>query len=157
VSVVVTLNPVEVEVAVVVGTARAKISRKSGFEDRSHVADAEERLNRDIDGAGAEIAASKATGLRWSMSCGVDLRQPDLEGGVEVRSTTRDRGGLIVRRRDRGDRIALLVVGSVPTFRIAGWARIEDARRDEFKWRDVWLMPQCRLAPFTAFQTRTAA
>jgi hypothetical protein len=153
---VVTLNAVEAEVAVVVGTARAKISRKSGFEDRSHV-EAEERPARDIDGAGAEIAASKATGLRWCMSCGADLRQSDLEGGVEVRSTTRDRGGLIVRRRDRGDRIALLVVGSVPTFRIAGWARIEDARLDEFKWQDVWLVPQFRLTPFTAFQTRTAA
>jgi hypothetical protein len=155
VSVVVTLNPVEAEVASVVGTARARNSRKSGFEDRSHITAEEERLATDINGAAAELAASKATGLRWLMSCSGE--PGDLEGEVEVRCTSHEHGGLIVRERDRDGRIVLLVVGKIPTFRIVGWKRTEEARREEFRWRESWLVPQARLTPFTASKIREAA
>jgi hypothetical protein len=144
---VITLNPTEIRVATVVGTARARISRANSFQDRSHVS-TEERPKKDIDAAGAELAASKLTRCRWTMTCGDDLEAPDLEPHVEVRHTTREDGGLIVRPRDHGDRLFVLVIGTLPRYRVVGWIRGEQARRDEFRWQDAWKVPQSSLTRF---------
>lgn len=144
---VVTLTALEVRVAEVVGTTRFERSRTNGYRDRSHVP-AQDRLKADVDGAGAELAASKASGCRWAMTCGEDLEAPDLEPHVEVRHTTHTDGGLIVRPRDHGDRLFVLVVGTLPRYRVVGWIRGEQARRDEFRWSDVWMVPQSSLTRF---------
>jgi hypothetical protein len=143
----VTLNPTEIKVAEVVGTARARISRTNGFRDCSHVSN-EERLKKDVDAAGAEIAASKATGCRWNMTTGENLDEPDLHPSVEVRHTTHDQGGLIFRPRDEPKRIFVLVIGTLPNYIVVGWARGADVRRDEHRWQDCWRMPQSRLTRF---------
>jgi hypothetical protein len=146
-SAVVTLNPTEIKVATVVGTARARISRASGFQDRSHVS-GEERSQKDVDAAGAELAASKATGCRWNMTVGGDLDEPDLWPNVEVRHTTCTDGGLIVRRRDKPERLFVLLIGTAPRYRVVGWTRGETARRDEYRWQDAWKVPQSVLTSF---------
>jgi hypothetical protein len=144
---VVTLSPTEIKVATVVGTARAQISRESGFRDRSHVG-ADERLQKDVDATGAELAASKVSGCRWNMTSGSDLDEPDLWPHVEVRHTTCEHGGLIVRTRDKQERLFVLVIGTLPSYRVIGWTRGEQARRDEYRWQDCWKVPQARLVRF---------
>jgi hypothetical protein len=143
---VVTLNPAEVEVATVIGTWREKISRERRFHDTFPTAE-EKSLDQNIDAAGAELAASKATDCRWNMTTGDDLAEPDLWPHVEVRHTTRKNGGLIVRPKDKPGRLFVLVVGTCPRYRVVGWKMVEDARRDEFRWNDVWKVPQSGLTP----------
>ncbi len=137
---IVTLRPHEVEVATIVGTARSRHARGKGYRDRSHVA-TDERLQTDIDAAGAELAASKFIGRRWTMSIGEVFAEPDLEPNVEVRFTRHQGGGLIVREQDTVDRVYMLLVGSIPTYRVAGWIKGEEARRDEHRWEEVWRVP----------------
>jgi hypothetical protein len=137
----VTLNPVEVEVATVIGTARTRISLESGFRDKFHCEE-EERLRQDVDAAGAELGGSKLTGCRWNMTVGSDLSEPDLFPNVEVRHTTLAHGGLIIRPRDKDGRLFFLVTGTMPTYCVVGWIRVEEARCDEYRWEDVWKVPQ---------------
>ena len=153
---VITLRPHEVEVATIVGTARSSHARAKGYRDRSHVA-TDERLKTDINAAGAELAASKFIGRRWTMSIGEVFAESDLEPNVEVRFTRHQGGGLIVRQQDKADRVYVLLIGSIPTYRVVGWIRGEEARRNEYRWQEVWKVPQPRLTPFTAFQTKKAA
>lgn len=143
----ITLNPTECRVATVVGTARAENARIHGFRDRSHLAD-DERLNADVDAAGAEIATSRFTGLRWTMSTGEDLSEPDLAPNIEVRHTRYPAGGLIVRTKDRPDRVFILVVGSLPTYRLVGWMRGTEAQQPRYRWTDAWKVPQSGLRGF---------
>lgn len=58
-----TLNPAEVKVATVIGTYREQVSRERGCRDSSHTAKTKS-LEQNIDAAGAELAASKATCCR---------------------------------------------------------------------------------------------
>lgn len=146
---VVTLNPAEVEVATVIGTYREKVSGERGFHDDSH-RPASASLEQNVDAAGAELAASKATGCRWNMTTGEDLDEPDLWPHVEVRHSTRKNGGLIVRPKDKPDRLFVLVVGTLPTYRVIGWMQGENARRQEHRWQEVWKVPQSRLTRFGA-------
>ncbi len=108
----------------------------------------EQRLAQDVDAAGAELAASKLTGCRWNMTTGEDLDEPDLWPHVEVRHTTRTDGGLIVRSKDKPERLFVLVCGTLPAYRVIGWIRGEEARRDEHLWKDAWRVPQSGLTRF---------
>jgi hypothetical protein len=144
---VVTLTPLEVEVATTVGTYRRRVSRERGFEDSSHTAK-KKRLDQDIDAAGAELAVSKLTGCRWNMTAGDDLDEPDLWPHVEVRHTTHEDGGLIVRPKDGPGRLFVLVVGTCPRYRFVGWKRGDEACRDEYRWNDAWKVPQAHLMRF---------
>jgi hypothetical protein len=143
---VVTLNPAEVEVATAIGTYREKLSSERGYRDNSHI-EKGESLEQNIDAAGAELAASKFTGCRWNMTIGEDLDEPDLWPHVEVRHTTHGAGGLIVRAKDKPGRLFVLVVGTCPRYRVVGWKCSDDARCDEFRWNDVWKVPQSGLMP----------
>jgi hypothetical protein len=144
---VVTLNPAEVEVATVIGTHRERISRLRGFHDDSHTARGKS-LGQNVDAAGAELAASKATGCRWNMTVGDDLDEPDLWPHVEVRHTTHANGGLIIRPRDKDGRIFVFVVGTMPDYCVVGWTPVGEARRDDYRWEDAWKVPQEHLTPF---------
>jgi len=145
-SAVVTLNPAEIKVATVIGTYREQVSRERGYRDSSHTAKTKS-LEQNIDAAGAELAASKATDCRWNMTTGENLAEPDLWPHVEVRHTTNEKGGLIVRPKDKPGRLFVLVVGTCPRYRVVGWKRGEDACRDEYRWQDVWKVPQSGLTP----------
>jgi hypothetical protein len=92
----------------------------------------------------------KVTNCRWNMTIGEDLDEPDLWPHVEVRHTTHETGGLIVRVKDKPGRLFVLVVGTLPRYRVVGWKRIDDARRDEYRWQDVWKVPQSGLTRFGA-------
>ena len=82
------------------------------------------------------------------MTTGEDLDEPDLWPNVEVRHTTCTDGGLIIRPRDKSERLFVLVIGTAPSYRVIGWTRGDEARRDEYRWQDVWRVPQSRLTRF---------
>jgi hypothetical protein len=136
----------EVEVATVIGTYREKLSSERGYRDNSRI-EKDESLAQNIDAAGAELAASKLTNCRWNMTTGDNLAEPDLWPHVEVRHTTHDAGGLIVRAKDKPGRLFVLVVGTLPRYCVVGWKRIDEARCDGYRWNDVWKVPQSGLTP----------
>lgn len=143
----VTLNAAEAKVATVIGTYRETTSQERGFRDGSHRPQSAS-LEQNVDAAGAEMAASKLTGCRWNMTVGEDLTEPDLWPYVEVRHTTFKNGGLIIRSKDKPERLFILVVGTLPRYRVIGWIRGEEARRDEHRWKDAWKVPQSGLTRF---------
>jgi hypothetical protein len=86
----------------------------------------------DIESAGAEAAVAKALGKYWLAV----LQNPqDANGdvsGVEVRSTTRPDGRLIVHDRDKDDSVFVLVRGSFPIYDVVGWIYGRDGKKDEY-------------------------
>ena len=141
---VVTLNRLEVEVATVVGTARQRRASEQGFRERSHVS-TDKRLGLDVQGAAAELAASKYLRLVWNFGCEGAKEEADLYPNVEVRTTRHLGGRLIVRPQDIDDRPYVLVVGELPTFRVVGWAYGHEAKREEPRADGSHWLPQSGL------------
>jgi hypothetical protein len=142
---VVTIDPVEIAVATVCGTERHRRAQKAGARDRSHVA-THDGLNIHIQGAAAEIAASKHLNRRWLFSA-YKPGQADLEPDIEVRSTPRPHGCLVIRQRDHDDRPYVLVVGQIPSFRVVGWVYGHEAKRYERRPDGSYWVPQTELPP----------
>jgi hypothetical protein len=105
----------------------------------------------DIESAGAEAAVAKALGKYWLAV----LQNPqDADGdvsGIEIRSTCRSDGRLIVHDRDKDDAPFVLVRGTFPNYEICGWMRGRDAKKDKYKFngdgRPAYFVPSSELRP----------
>lgn len=83
----------------------------------------------DIRGAHGEYAASILLNRYWRQSIG-EIDKPDVGGLVEVRSTIRETGRLIVKPDDQDAPFVLIVANMERLrFRFAGWAFGRDAKR----------------------------
>ena len=107
----------------------------------------------DIEAAAAEMAAAKALGVFWApaASAAQDRLDGDLPGGIQIRHTSYPTGRLIVHDRDDDDHVFVLVIGTMPHFKVVGWIRGEDAK-DEMFWdtkvpRPAFFVPQDHLLP----------
>lgn len=112
-----------------------------------------QRLQEEIIGACGERAWCKYRNQHWDASFNTFHRVADAAGGVEVRSTTRDDGCLIIRHNDDADRWYVLIVGEPPLLRVAGYIKGEDAKiaewvRDPHRQRPAWFVPQSALKPY---------
>lgn len=101
-----------------------------------------------IAGACAEMAVAKALGIYWG--AGVDtFDSSDMQGtDYEVRFSPTGKPKI----RPRDTRIVIGVVGSAPSitkFRILGWMRADDGKRDEWRSEDA---PICYFPPANAWQ-----
>ncbi len=99
----------------------------------------EKEWDDHIEGTIAERAWAKYADLDWDAYCeesmarglhdgGVDI------GGVSVRHTWKLDGRLLVQKTDREDIQAVLVTGTGPHRRLAGWIWVEEAKRVG-RWR----------------------
>jgi hypothetical protein len=112
-------------------------------------------LHFDILGTCAEMVVAKALGVYYDSSVNTFHNKPDLDWkrGVEVRSTQREDGRLIVRENDANDRLFVLVVGSPPNQRIVGGIFGKNAKKAVYIHRgagdkaDCWMVPQDKLLP----------
>ena len=112
-----------------------------------------ERMAEEMTGAAGEVAVAKVLGAFFVGSVNTFHRVPDCIAGTEVRATERDNGCLILRDNDPDDRRYVLVVGSAPKLRIAGWLVGADGKRPEFLrnphgHRPAWFVPQDNLRPW---------
>lgn len=116
-------------------------------------ADPEAAWSIHIEGACAELAVAKATNSYWEpVWAQTDDQRDDIEGW-QVRSTPRRSGCLLIHQTDPDEARFVLVVGTAPTFRIAGWIVGREAKRLEF-WRTdtgrpAFFVPQSALQPFS--------
>lgn len=105
----------------------------------------------DIESSGAEAAVAKALGRYWLAV----LQNPqDAKGdvsGVEVRSTPRMDGRLIVHDRDKDDSPYVLVRGRFPNYQVVGWMLGRDAKQEKYKrngdGRPAYFVPDVDLRP----------
>lgn len=113
-------------------------------------------LGRDLQGALAELAVSRALDLPWD---GKWLPVPEwdtwkLEGNdvgkLEIRSTERFDGRLILHPSDKDYSPYVLVTSDAhPTYRLVGWVYGREGKEDKY-WRDnvprpCYMVPQSNL------------
>jgi len=87
-----------------------------------------------IDGNAAEMAVAKVIDRYWTPTT-VDQRHGGDVGGLEIRSTQRSDGSLILHPDDPNDREFVLVTGRAPDLTIVGTISAENGKRREF-WRE---------------------
>ena len=102
-----------------------------------------------IEGAAGELAVAKATNTYWSGALG-DYDADDV-GKLQIRTTHHTEGCLILHPDDADDRPFILVIGSLPSFRLAGWIMGRDGKAAKW-WRDgiarpAYFVPQADLRP----------
>jgi hypothetical protein len=88
-----------------------------------HYFDPADPAANDLTALESEYAASVVTGLEWRTPYVgfADRHRGDLAGEVEVRSTPREYGGLLIRLEDDASRRYVLVTGSDGRYVVRGW------------------------------------
>ncbi len=149
----ITLNETDLALAAEVAQQRNLSQRQAGRQDGLVKGDS---LERDIQGAEAELAVSRALQLPWEgkfLPINVWDKWKHLGndvGRLEVRSTNLPTGRLILHHGDKDKVPYLLVISSErPIFNIVGWMFGEDGKQKKY-WckhvpRPCFLIPQNHL------------
>jgi hypothetical protein len=132
----ITLSFFELWQAVQVGAMRNLQARRRARPDThgKDVSKMDGGWGLHIEGAAAEMAVAKMRGAYWDGVWSEIDRERDDVAGIQVRSTTRNNGCLILHPSDNDRDLFYLAVGMAPTFRIAGMIRAAHGKREEF-WR----------------------
>lgn len=140
----VTLVSHEVDMAAGVGLRRQLAALHAGRPDR-HGVDPEDGWRIHIEGACGECCVAKFLGRYWDGSVDTFKSIPDL-GNVEIRTRSKHRYDLLIRKDDDPDKVYILVTGRTPNFWVRGWLRGIDAQREEW-WNNhgnrewAWFVP----------------
>lgn len=124
------LTEVEMEMAAFIGAKRRAESRAKDRKQGPGYDEAAAWRN-DIEGAAAELAYCKAVGIYWPGSVN-SFKGPDCGKKTQIRQTHHLNGSLIVRNKDNPDHFYVLVVGTCPYFKVVGWIRGFDAKKNEY-------------------------
>lgn len=106
-----------------IGRRRWLFSREYGHEKDCYApSDGGNHVDRDIQGAGAELFVHKYLGIPWRPRVG-DFECYDVDDSdLQVRQTDRSYGHLILRPKDEKKPGAyILVTGRMPDYTIRGW------------------------------------
>lgn len=144
----VVLTPEELADVRRVAMARQGFAQSHGIQNK-YGATRDELASPDFIGRFGEVAASKALGLPSDEAVG-RIGGPDV-GKIQVRSTERNLGSLIVHPRDSDSEAFLLVIVHETSAWLAGWIRGSDAKQQRFWRTDVrapaYFVPQRLLRP----------
>lgn len=103
----------------------------------------------DIEACLAELAVAKAYNLYWERLARDPAALLGDVSALQVRSTRRDEGCLILHAEDDDRAVFVLVTGSAPTLTIQGWTRGAEGKQE--KWwkrgdgRPAYFVPQSAL------------
>jgi hypothetical protein len=87
-----------------------------------------------MDAIAAEMVVGEALGIPYGdLSDQRNKTAADVGSNIEVKHTAWHDGHLIIAPRDRSNDIAVLVTGSCPEYRIAGWIPVAIAKQPRFK------------------------
>jgi hypothetical protein len=120
----VVLSPIEVRLAATVGIERQICAMREGHPDRPGVNPAMVWMLH-IEGAAGELAFAKRMGWYWDGAVGVFHGRADVRH-VHVRRRREHDWDLVVRPYDVPG-IYALVTGTLPRYRVHGWARVPGA------------------------------
>jgi hypothetical protein len=134
-----------------VGARRRLFALRDGRRQRYGNNDGLAGWDMHIAGAIAELAACKYAGLYWPGSTSPDY-EGDIGPGLQVRSTWRPDGCLILHDGDNAGHTFVLVTGAPPTYRIRGAILAEEGQREKYWRSDVpnaaYFVPQVALGPW---------
>lgn len=108
-------------------------------------------IGRDVQGAQAELAASKMLDLPWDGTwLPVSLwdswkHQGTDVSGLEIRSTTLSIGRLILHKSDKDHAPYLLIIANANKFTLSGWCYGADGKQSKY-WRENVPRP-CYMVP----------
>lgn len=119
----------EIEMVAAVGVRR-RCASLDRLADR-HGYNGENAWEQDIQAAAAELAVAKVINRYWDGS--FDTYKRGDVGSLQVRSTKRPDGSLIVRPDDPDDAVYFLVVGEIPEFTVIGWIKGQDAKQERYE------------------------
>jgi hypothetical protein len=158
----VSLLPHEIRMAVMVGVERCLQATINKAQKYNWVKNPNyQSWDVDIEGAAAEYAAAKGLGMLWDGSVNT-WKKADLGDRIQVRSAQEKADpknpgkmqpiSLIVRKDDKEEENYILVIGSIPHFRIVGWCSGVDAMQDKYRRNphggvESWFVPQEDLKP----------
>jgi len=118
---------------------RHVVSRLRGFQHAHGYEETGDGWSNDINAAAAEMAVARLAGRYWdgnvAMTTERERRRPDILPDIEVKSTDKETNRLIVHRRTDDRLVCVLAIGKIPTFRVVGWIRAKDAKREDW-WED---------------------
>jgi hypothetical protein len=121
-----------------VGVLRQVSALGHGRQDR-YGAEAGDPWSMHIEGACAEMAVAKYLGRYWQPLAErgyLSLVPADIGRSIQVRSTDRPGGCLIIHPDDEDEHLFYLVIRlGAPRYTIAGWLRGRAGKRPEF-WRE---------------------
>lgn len=152
-SVVVTLTPIEHQLAYVAGNRRYDESVSRGRKDAHGLNSDRDGLAIHVLGAAGELAFAKWRGLYWGGHCN-SFKGPDLGANIQVRTRSLHRYDLIVRRDDDPDSVFVLVTSeSSLEYHLHGWCWGKEAMKDEFLAKhggreQCWFVPKGALRDF---------
>lgn len=98
----------------------------------------------------AEILVARYLGfINFNPRASKFKQTADVGTNVEVRWTRYDTGQLIIYENDRVTDVAILVVGTSPNYRLAGWIPVAMAKRPKYKHakQPTWWVTQLNLQP----------
>lgn len=136
----ITLEAIEIRQAILTGSERIVTVIANRLPATHRLADEwpYRRWGTDIEGAAAELAFAKARGHYYDCYVGVNYaHQPGDVGRTQVRSTWHENGCLTVYDNDPDDAAFVLMVGMIPTFRIAGWLYGREAKDPRWRREDL--------------------
>jgi hypothetical protein len=144
----ITLNQYEMVMAAQIGLERKLLAIENGHKDNHGFSGP--GWNEDIEGACGEMAVSKFLGVYWGGGMGDEFKAPDVGDRIQVRTTPRHDGSLIVRKDAKDEHLYVLVTGTAPNFFLRGFISAADAKRDEFIQAPngrppAWFVPQYAL------------
>lgn len=139
----ITLTRFEIEMAAMVGCHRQIEALLGKFQD--NLSNGSLGWNEHVEGASAELALAKALGIYWDGSVNT-FKRSDIGINIQVRSTTRPDGKLIIRPKDNPDDFYVLIRGKVPTFDIMGHIQGCKAMIDSYQFNPgahspAWFVP----------------
>lgn len=134
--VMVKLNPDQIRYAAIAGTERMIDVIKN---KRPNVYGEDDSLcwQRHVEGALAEYAVASWLGANWIPHHGT-VDKPDIEHRgaiIEVRSTMKEGGHLLLKKNDPEEAIFILAIGVRGSYRLAGWILAGDGKRP-WLWED---------------------
>lgn len=150
VEVIVVLSWYELRLAAQVGADRRVTALKRGKVNRYGWADERDPWGTDVESSAAELAVSRATGRHWPMT--MEAGGEDVAGGIQVRSTRRPNGCLLMYPGDSDDAPYVLARGSGARWELAGWIMGGDGKTPEYhtdrlRNGDEYLVPAAALRP----------
>jgi hypothetical protein len=128
---------------------RRQVSAISANRKDRHGLNPDDGWRVHIEGACGELAAAKFLGRYWDGSVDTFRSLPDL-GNVEIRTRSKHSYDLIIRDDDDPQKFYVLVTGTAPFYRVRGWIKGENARKDEWKQTHggreaAWFVPASAL------------
>jgi hypothetical protein len=142
----VTLEWYEQQIAAICGVLRTCECQRETRKSSREMPDMEKVIT-DILGACGEIAVAKALNRYWCPGINTFSDVPDVGKNIEVKSTPRPDGNLLIQYDDPEERIYVLVRGSLPTLELVGYITGRAAKQKQW-----WMNPGkgwCYVVPAT--------